>query len=131
MLYFVKVCSHRPLPPYTSRLGLKYQLRIHAMILYSAVRYYEVLHDCLPVWGGVLDRGVARGIKGSGPHLTFDLRRALSNLQWSGKNSSWKVHIQKPYTHIKKVGVVFLIDDQHNRIVFTLVWLPHNEASSR
>ena len=59
------------------RLGLKYQLRVHAMILYSAVRYYEVLRDGLPVWGGVLDQGVARGIKGSGPRLTFDLRRAL------------------------------------------------------
>ena len=64
-----------------SRLGLKYQLRKHAMILYSTVRYYEVLCDGLPVWGGVLDLGVARGIEGSGPCLTFDLRWALSNLQ--------------------------------------------------
>ena len=43
---------------------------------------YEVLRDGLPVWGwssGPL--GVARGTKGRGPGLTFDLKRALSNFK--------------------------------------------------
>ena len=63
-----------------------------AMIFYCAVRYYDVLLDGLPVWGGALDRG----IKGRGPRLTFDLKRALSNLKMEPESSSWKVHIQKP-----------------------------------
>ena len=73
-------------------MGLKYQLRVHAMIHYSAERYYEVLRNGLPVRGGVLDLGAARGIKGSGPHLTFALRRTLLNLQIEPE----KLHIQKP-----------------------------------
>ena len=90
--------------------------------------YYEVLRDCLPEF--------YRGIKGSRPRLTFDLRRALSNLQMEPE----KLELESTHTetlaiyictHIKKVGVVFLIDDQHNRFVFTLLWQPHNEASSR
>ena len=36
---------------------------------------------------------VARGIKGSGPCLTFDLKRALSNLKMKPEKLELKVHI--------------------------------------
>ena len=40
---------------FNRKLGLKYLLRVHAMIIYCAVHYYEVLRDGLPVWEGALD----------------------------------------------------------------------------
>ena len=56
---------------------------------------------------------VARGIKGSGPHLTFDLKRALSNLKM--KPEKLELESTHPetlaiYTHtLKKSGWFILL----------------------
>ena len=93
------------------------------MILYSAVRYYEVLHGVVFLCGAEFwTPRVARGIKGRGPCLTFDLKAGTFKF----KNEARKARVGKYtsrnpsniYTHIKKVGVVFLIDNQHNQILF-------------
>ena len=49
------------------------------------MRYYEVPRVSLPVRGGVPISWVARGIKGRGPRMTFDLERELSNLKNGAK----------------------------------------------
>ena len=55
---------------------------------------------------------VARGIKGSGPRLTLTRKARVG--KYTSRNPS------DLYTHIKKVGVVFLIDNQHNHVFISI-----------
>ena len=72
--------------------------------------------------------GVARGIKGRGPRLTFDLKWPLQIKKWSQKKL--ELEITHPeilailYTHLKMVVVVFLIDNQHNHVVSISIYTP-------
>ena len=67
---------------------------------------------------------VARGIKGRGPRLTFDLKRALKMKPEKLELESTHPETLDLYTHIKKVRVAFLIDNQHNHVVFISMYTP-------
>ena len=85
-------------------LNEKVGFKRHTTCYQNAVRYTVVLHSGLPVWGGASGLGVARGIQGKGPDLTFDPLRLLSDLKTKQKKIPSRTNSQPEYIYFSFVS---------------------------
>ena len=89
------------------------------------LKLHQDMRDGLPVWGGVLD---SRGIKGRGPRLPFDIKRALPNIK---KMEPEKLELESThpetlaiYTHtLKRSGWFFLLTTNTTALFFISIYL--------